>query len=100
MALTAVSIKPSITPYHSSFYTFEQNSLFIESVLKIITPAEINSKGATLSQITQSSKTFNIFCKIYHAERKGWTKNYFKNWPSTPLTHPISSLLLIFAINI
>ncbi|WP_043880923.1 phytochelatin synthase family protein [Coxiella burnetii] len=78
MVLNAVNIKPPITPSHSPFYIFNQDNFFTESVLKVITPAEINSKGATLSQIAQSLKTFNIFVKMYHGREEGMDKKLFR----------------------
>ncbi|WP_280123554.1 phytochelatin synthase family protein [Coxiella endosymbiont of Ornithodoros amblus] len=44
----------------------------------MITPTEINSKGSTLSQITQSLKTSNIFVKIYHGREEGIDKKLFR----------------------
>lgn len=54
MVLNALNIQPPITPSHAPYRIFEQDNFFTDSVLKIITPAEINMHGMTLEQLGES----------------------------------------------
>lgn len=78
MVLNAVDITPPSTPSHAPYKIFDQQNFFTPEVLKIITPAEVNFHGATLAQITQSLKTFNIPVSMYHGRDKGMNVEQFR----------------------
>jgi len=66
MVLNALNIPPPSTPDHAPYRIFEQDNFFTDSVLKIITPSEINMQGMSLEQLGESIKTFGIKTKIIY----------------------------------
>lgn len=66
MVLNALNIPPPSTPAHAPYRIFEQDNFFTDSVLKIVTPSEINMQGMSLEQLGKSIKTFGIKTKIIH----------------------------------
>jgi hypothetical protein len=60
MVLNALNIPAPTSPIYAPFKLFDQNDFFTPDVLKIVTPTQVNMRGASIEELSDAIRTFGV----------------------------------------
>jgi hypothetical protein len=84
MSLNALNIAAPISPTYAPFKLFDQTNFFTPDVLEIITPTQVNIRGASIQELSGAIKTFGVDVSMTYGTES--TEEKFRQAASTAVS--------------